>query len=343
MSKRDLAAFTRELSTLLEAGVSVVPALTLLREQRVGTAFDPIIESLVADLNAGLPLAEAMAKHPKVFARVFVWTVATSDRGAPIVGALQQAARFLETADSALTQAKRAMIYPMVVLVVGVGVTLMMITTALPPMIDLLSKLDSDLPLATRMLLGLSQFLAAYKVPLLLAFSALALGAIKFSRTPQGRMLIHRAVLHVPVVSTLVVQSDIARASGAMSLLTEAGLQLPEALEVARETVSNEVIRAALLQVQARLMAGEGFAAPLADTGLFPKTFTQSLRVAEDTGTLDVNLRRMAEFYERESTESVKALVAIIEPLSTIIVALMVGFIALAVITPMYSSLGALK
>ncbi len=341
--RRELVAFTRELSTLLESGVSVVPALELLREERRGTALGPIIDGLVTDLGAGLPLADAMEKHPEAFNRVFVWTVRASDRGAPIVQSLQQAAKFLEMAESTVAQAKRAMIYPAMVLGIGIAVTFLMITTALPPMIELLQRLDSDLPLPTRILMVVSNALTAYKMPLLLGAPVVLIGLMRYVKTPGGRLRLHRLLLRVPVVSVLLVQGDVARAAGAMALLTESGLPLPEALEVAAQTVSNEVIRAALLESREGLMSGEGLAAPLAATGVLPATFTHSLKVAEETGTLDANLKRMADFYQRESSESLKALVGVIEPLSTIGVGLMVGFIALAVIMPMYSSLGALK
>ncbi len=339
---RDIVALTRELATLLEAGVSVVPALELLREQRAGTSLEPVIAELVQDLNAGRQLAEAMSKHP-VFGRAYVRTIAASDRGAPLVRSLMQAADFLDTADSAIAQAKRAMIYPMMVLTIGIAVTLLMITTALPPMIGLLENLDSDLPLPTRVLMALSEALVSYKSQLLLGLMAIALGVYRYVKSERGQMAIHRALLRLPVVSTVVVHSDIARASAAMGALTEAGLPLPEAVEVAKETVSNRVIRDALEKARQGLLAGEGLAQPLADTGVLPKTFTQTLRVAEETGTLDQNLKRMAEYYQKESTESVKSLVGLIEPLSTIAVALLVGFIAMAVIMPMYSALGSLK
>ncbi|MBM3956737.1 MAG: type II secretion system F family protein [Gemmatimonadetes bacterium] len=340
---RELASFSRELATLLESGIPVVSALETMAEQRAGRPLGAVIEAVVADLSAGQTIAAALSKHPEVFDRAYVRTVATSDRGAPLAAAVAQVADFLDNAESALSQAKKAMIYPVIVLTLGAGVTFVMMTVALPPMIGLLQNLKVDLPIQTRLLMALSGFLGAYKLPLAVGAIVAAFAAHRYLKTDRGRMALHRAMLRVPVVSRLVVQSDVARVSGALASLTEVGLPLPEALEVATETASNGVVRQALGRVRSALLAGDGFAAPMAAAGLFPPTFTQTLRVAEDTGTLDRSLRRMADYYKREATDTVKALVSLLEPLSTVVIALLVGFIAMAVIVPMYSALGSFK
>jgi len=340
---RDLTAFSREFATLLESSIPVVPALTMMAEQRAGRPLGAVLEAVIADLNAGQSMAEALSRHPQVFNRAYVRTVATSDRGAPLSAAMTQVADFLDSAESALSQAKKAMVYPVIVLTLGAGVTIIMITVALPPMIELLVNLKVDLPIQTRLLMALSGFLAAYKLPLAAALIAAGFAVPRYLKTERGRLALHRAMLRAPVLSRLVVQSDVARVSGALASLTEVGLPLPEALEVAAETASNEVIRQALARVRAALLAGDGFAAPMASAGIFPTTFTQTLRVAEDTGTMDANLKRMAAFYRREASETVKTLVALLEPLSTVVIALVVGFIAMAVIVPMYSALGSFK
>jgi len=340
---RELVAFSRELATLLDSGIPVVSALEMMADQRAGRPLGAVIRSVVADLSAGQTIAEALAKHPKIFAHAYVRTVATSDSGAPLSAAMNQAADFLDSAESALSQAKKSMIYPAIVLTLGAGVTFIMITVALPPMIDLLVNLGVDLPIQTRILMAVSGFLGAYKLPLVGSLLVFAFAASRYIKSERGHLALHRAMLRAPVLSQLVVQSDVARVSSALSSLTEVGLPLAEALEVATETASNEVIRRALGRVRAELLAGEGLAAPMAAAGVFPTTFTQTLRVAEDTGTLDANLKRMADFYQREASETVKTLVALLEPLSTVVIALVVGFIAMAVIVPMYSALGAFE
>jgi type IV pilus assembly protein PilC len=313
-----------------------------MKEAREGRPFEAVIQGLMDDLNAGRPMAEAMDRYPKVFDRFFVRTISTADRGAPITDALRQAAGFLDTSDSAMADARKAMVYPMIVLVLGLAVTVLMLTVALPPMIDLFNNLDAGLPLPTRILIFMSESLTARPLEILVGLAVIAMIAIKYLKSDGGHAAWHRAQLRVPVLSAVIVQSDTARVSAALSSLIDAGLSLPEALEVATETVSNDVIRAALVSSRTRLLAGDGLALPMADTGVFPTTFTQALRVGENTGTLDVNLRQMAEFYAKSADDTLKSFVALLEPLSTVVIAMLVGFMALAVIMPMYSVLGTL-
>ncbi|MFW6174858.1 MAG: type II secretion system F family protein [Chloroflexota bacterium] len=342
VKQRDVIAFSRELATLMESGLPAVPALELLLEQRKGKGFEPVIRALIEDLQSGFGLAEAMARHPKVFNHFYVTTVSTSDRGAPLVDVLRQAADFMDTAESALAQAKKAMLYPAIVMTLGLSVTVVMLVVALPPMIGLFESLDTDLPLPTRVLIWLSGALREYKLQIGGGLVATVLGLYQYVRTQRGHMQLHRLMLKTPLLSSVVVKNDIARVSTAMHSLTSAGLTLAETVEVASQTASNEVIKETLQRARVRMLAGDGMAVPLAETGVFPLAFTQALKVGEDTGTLEANLKRMSDFYQREASDTVQGFVGLLEPLSTVIVALAVGFIAMAVIMPMYSALGAI-
>jgi type IV pilus assembly protein PilC len=267
--------------------------------------------------------------------------VSAADRGAPLATSLKQAADFMDTAASAIAQAKRSLIYPALVLTVGIGVVIMLLTVSLPQMIGLFQNLNTQLPLPTRILIAFSEFLRSYPL-FILGFMVVAVGGlIKFKSTERGKMAMHRLMLRTPMLKSVVISGDLARAAGALSSLTQVGMPVPDAMDVARETVGNEIIRRALTEARQGLIAGEGLAGPLDKAGLFPPTFIQTLRVAEDTGTLDANLKRMSEFYQKDAQEKVKSMVGLIEPLSTVVVALLVGFVALSVIMPMYSALGA--
>lgn len=341
--KTEIISFTRELTTLLESGIGMGPALTLLAEGRKKSMLGDALTQLVDDLNSGATIGEAMTKHPNVFPRIYVRTVSAADRGAPLATSLKQAADFMDTAASAMAQAKRALIYPALVMSVGIGVVILLLTVSLPQMIGLFENLETELPLPTKILIAMSEFLRTYPLFLLAGMVGAGFGFIRFKSTPRGKRIMHRSMLRMPLMSGVVISSDIARASGALSALTEVGMPVPDALDVARETVGNDIIREALTEARQGLIAGEGLAGPLGKSDLFPETFIQTLRVAEDTGTLDANLKRMSEFYQADAQEKVKAMVGLIEPLSTIVVALAVGFIALSVIMPMYSALGALE
>jgi type IV pilus assembly protein PilC len=340
VKRAELISFSRELSTLIEAGIGIDSALKLLLDQRAGTVFEDVIRKLKDDLNAGLTIAESMGSQPKVFPRIYVRTVSSADRGAPLTRTLSQAADFLDSAQSAMAQAKRAMIYPMMVVLVGIGIVIMLLTVSLPQMIGLFETMGADLPLPTRVLIFLSDFIRNYPLHILGTLVGTIVGGLKLGKTKRGTIFLHMMMLKVPMLGQIIVGGDVARSAGALASLSEAGLPLPEAMEVAQETAGNLIIREALSNARLGLIAGNGLARPLERTGLFPPTFIQTLKVAEDTGTLDKNLRRMSDFYQKDSSERVKSMVGLIEPLATITVALAVGFIAMAVIMPMYSILG---
>ncbi len=342
VKRSELISFSRELSTLIEAGVGIDSALNLLLDQRVGSAFEPVIKILKDDLNSGKTIAQSMSSQPEVFPRVYVRTVSSADRGAPLTRTLSQAADFLDSAQSAIAQAKRAMIYPMMVVFVGIGVVTMLLTVSLPQMIGLFETMGATLPLPTKVLIALSEFIRAYPLYIIGTLIVTIFGGRKLLKTKRGVRLVHTMMLKTPMLGQIIIGADVARSAGALASLSEVGLPLPEAMEVAQETASNLIIREALSGAREGLIAGNGLARPLEKTGLFPATFIQTLKVAEDTGTLDANLRRMSDFYQQDSSERVKGMVGLIEPLATVTVALAVGFVAMAVVMPMYSILGSL-
>lgn len=343
IKRAELITFSRELSTLIDAGIGIESALILLMEQRVGTAFEPVINKLKEDLNAGKTIAESMGSQPKVFPRVYVRTVSSADRGAPLNRTLSQAADFLDSAQSAMAQAKRAMIYPMMVVMVGIGVVTMLLTVSLPQMIGLFETMGASLPMPTKVLIAISGFMTGYPLHILGGLVGGVFGVMKLSKSQRGTRFIHSTMLKTPMLGQIVIGGDVSRSMGALASLSEVGLPLPEAMEVAQETASNILIREALNEAREGLVAGNGLSRPLSKSGMFPTTLIQSIRVAEDTGTLDENLRRMSDFYQLDSSEKVKGMVGMIEPLATIVVALGVGFVAMAVIMPMYSILGSIE
>jgi type IV pilus assembly protein PilC len=342
IKRPELISFSRELATLIEAGVGIEAALKLLLEQRSGTPFETVIEQLREDLNAGKTIAQSMTEQPNVFPRVFVRTVSSADRGAPLTRTLTQAADFLDSAQSAMAQAKRAMIYPMMIVLVGIGVVTMLLTVSLPQMIGLFETMGAALPLPTKVLIQLSELIRTYPLHILGALVVVGFGGMKLSKTEKGIRFIHKMMLKTPMLGDIVIGGDVARSAGALASLSEVGLPLPEAMEVAQETASNVLVREALTEAREGLVAGNGLARPLEATKMFPPTFIQTIKVAEDTGTLDDNLRRMSDFYQKDSSERVKGMVGLIEPAATITVALAVGFVAMAVVMPMYSILGKL-
>lgn len=336
----DVISFTRELATLLESGVSIGKGLDLLASQRKEEPLGPVIEQVSLDLVAGSTLAEAFSKHPEVFDEGYIRTIGSASKGAPVARALYRAADFMSDRASIMSEMRRQLTYPALVMAIGVVIVGILLTVSLPQMVNLFSSLDSELPLPTKILIGISNTIRGYPEYIAGTLLILGLSFLRFQKSDSGRRFIHKATLKVPMLRKIVLYNDISRLSEVLASLLESGMPINTALDVAKDAVSNDVIREALGDVGNKLVAGEGIAQPLRQTGLFPATFTQSLEVAENTGNLTETLSRLSKLYREEARASIKSMVGMVQPLSTIFVALLVGFIAISVIMPMYTALG---
>lgn len=340
VKREDVISFTRELATLLESGVSIGKALELLASQREDEPLGPIIEHVSHDLVSGATLSEAFAKHPDVFDEGYVRTIGSASKGAPVARSLYRAAEFMSDRASIMSEMRRQLTYPALVMAIGIVIVGVLLTVSLPQMVNLFSSLDSELPLPTRILIAISNAIRGYPEYILLSLLGVGLVGFRFFKSESGRRFIHKTTLQVPMLKKIVLYNDMSRLSEVLSSLLESGMPINAALDVAKDSVSNDIVREALVKVGGHLVAGEGIAQPLRRTKLFPATFTQSLEVAENTGSLTETLARLGKLYREEARSNIKSMVGLVQPLSTIFVALAVGFIAISVIMPMYTALG---
>ncbi len=340
VTRDDVIGFTREFATLLESGLTIGNSLELLAAQRVDEPLGPVIQKVSEDLVAGDTLAEAFSKHPEIFDEGFTRSISSASRGAPIARALYRAADFMSERASVMSEMKRQLAYPVLVLVVGIVIVGVLLTVSLPQMMNLFTNLDSELPTPTRILIAISNGIRGYPEYIALGMLVVVIGTFRFTRTKQGRRLIHLAALKIPGLRKIVLFNEISKMSEVTSSLLESGMPINAAIDAAKDSVGNDIVREAMIEVRDGLQSGDGLAAPLRQTGLFPATFTQSLEVAENTGTLTETLSRLSRLYREEARVNIKSLVGMVQPLSTILVALIVGFIAISVIMPMYTALG---
>ena len=215
-----------------------------------------------------------------------------------------------------------------------------LLTVSLPQMIGLFSSLDSELPVPTKVLIAISETIRGYPEYILLSLLVSGLAGLRFAKSNRGRTFVHKMVLVVPMVNKIVLYNDISKFSDVLSSLLESGMPIDSAMDVAKDSVANDLIRSGLGRVAHGLESGEGIAQPMRRTKMFPATYTQSIEVAENTGSLSETLARLSRLYREEARTSIKSLVGMVQPLSTIFVALIVGFIAISVIMPMYTALG---
>ncbi|MBI4337344.1 MAG: type II secretion system F family protein [Chloroflexi bacterium] len=337
LSRRDLVLLAQQLATLLEAGISLLAAMQLLRDQAETAAMRAILERVIAELKEGRSLHQALGTMPRSFPPVFVRTVAVGEGSGALEGVLRQFVQHMEREIAVVQQLRKAMTYPAVVVLVGLVVVGVLVTVVLPTFAELLSTFNARLPLITRLMVSFSTFVQAWKLPVLMALVATgALGWWTLGR-PAARRWVDSFLFRAPLVSPLMVQQSLARFSRTMAMLMRAGLPLPECLSLARDSAGNGAFRGAITQVGAQVVEGRSLAQALGAFPFVPRMYAQVLRVGEETGTLEHSLQTMAEFYERKVEERLTTMTGLLEPAVTVFMGLLVGLVALSVMLPLLS------
>ncbi|MBC7236683.1 MAG: type II secretion system F family protein [Chloroflexi bacterium] len=340
---RDLIVFCRQLATLIESGISIVRGLELLRDQVNSKRFRQVLDEVILDVQQGHFFSEAISKHDKEFPTMFGRMLEVGERAGNLVMVLRQMATYMEKEENLVRRIRGASAYPAFVLLMAIGVVFLMLTVALPPLMDLFTSFGAELPLPTRILIAVTNFASTYKIQIVAVGVLLVSFGVLFVRSKNGRQLFDRLMLKVPLINRVIVQGAVARLCRSMSTLLQAGISLPEILELSIRTQSNGVIRMALEEVHTELLQGHGLADPLAKQPVFPGMLVQMVRVGEETGSLDSNMDTLAVFYEDEVDRTVGAISSAMEPALTIFIGLIVGFIAVSVIYPMYSLMGSIQ
>lgn len=340
---RDVIVFSRQLATLIESGIPIVRALQLLQEQVSSKHLGRIVGEMVADLQQGRYLSEAIANRRNAFPDIYARLIEVGERTGNLELVLRQLAIYLEKEEALVRKVRGAMAYPGFVLVLSIGVIVLMLTVALPPLMGLFESFSAELPLPTRILLGLTEFCSRYRLHILGSLLALAVAVIALARTEPGRLLFDTALLRLPLVGRVTIQGAVARMCRSMSTLLQAGLSMPEIMAMSARTQSNRIIAAALDKVRTELLQGHGLSEPMAQRKLFPGMLIQMVRVGEETGSLEANMETLAAFYEEEVDRAVAAMAGAIEPALTVFIGSLVGFVALAVIMPMYTLMGSIQ
>ncbi|NQT72661.1 MAG: type II secretion system F family protein [Chloroflexi bacterium] len=339
----DVIAFARQMATLIEAGLTIPSALKLLQGQIEKPAFRKIINGINDELEGGSSFSQALSKYPEAFNNVFIHIAEAGEHSGDLAMALRQAVDHLERGEQAMKKAKRAMMYPSFVLIVALVVVVVLVTMVLPPLLEMFDKMEGDVPATTQALMTITDFTGAYPLQIIGVLLGLSIGTMMYLRTTSGIRVKDRIVLKLPLLGSIVLQSNMALFARTSSTLLAAGVPLTRIMDIVTKTAGNVHIREALAEVHEGLVQGHGLSKPMATNEIFPSLLVQMVTVGEQTGTLDTSLENVAHFYESEVNQKVDGLTAILEPIMTVGIALFVGFIALSVITPMYSILGTME
>jgi type IV pilus assembly protein PilC len=340
---KSLQIFSRQFATMIEAGLNVVSALVILEEQTDDQALAAILVELRKDVEGGLLLSEAMAKHPKVFSRLYVSMVEAGEAAGILDIVLDRVAFQIEKQEAIRRKVKSAMVYPTMVLIFATLVLIGMLMFLVPVFVKIFSQLNGQLPTLTKYVVTVSDLLRN-RPYIILLLPAAVFGFMRWKKTENGRQKWDTFKLKVPMrIGDTVLKVTMARFSRTLSTLVAAGVDIIKALEITGQTAGNWVIEEALAGVRQRVHEGVPIAQPLVENEIFPPMVAQMVKIGEETGELEKMLSKIADFYEDEVDAAVSSLTSIVEPIMMIGVGIMVGIIIISMYMPMFKMLTLVK
>jgi type IV pilus assembly protein PilC len=343
---KDLTIFSRQFATMINAGLAMLRALTVLEEQTENPKLAKVIGMVRADVEAGIALSDALEKHPKVFSRLYTSMVRAGEIGGVLDEVLNRLAEQLEKDDNIKRIVKSAMIYPILIAVFAIVVLFGMVLFLIPVFAKMFADMGGKLPLLTRIMMTASEYARDFPLNILIFGSIIGfiLGIRKLKRTDRGTMVWDRTKLHLPMgVGDIVRKMAVARFSRTLGTLISSGVPILQAIEITGRSAGNVVIENAMASVQIAVKEGQTISGPLAEAKVFPEMVVQMLSVGEETGSLDHMLSKVADFYESEVDASVKALTSIIEPIMMMGVGALVGTVVISMYLPIFNIMKIVK
>jgi type IV pilus assembly protein PilC len=341
VSSKDLQIFTRQLATMIDAGLPLVQCLDILAAQSENKSFKKILTSVKNSVEQGSTFSEALRKHPKVFDELYVNLVAAGEIGGILDTILNRLAVYIEKAVKLRGQLKSAMYYPAGILVVAVGVIAVMLIKVIPTFENMYRDMgNAELPAATRFVINLSHsFLNKWYIFAGTLFG-LVFGVIAARRTEGGRETIDRILLHMPVIGPVLRKIVVARFTRTLGTLLASGVPILDALDICARTSGNRVVQGGILRAKEKISQGHDMAGPLAESRVFPTMVVQMIGVGEQTGAMDQMLQKIADFYEEEVDTAVAGLTSLIEPIMMAFLGVVVGGLIIAMYLPIFKLAG---
>ena len=340
---RDIVIFTRQFSTMINAGLPLVQALDILAKQTENKVLSSVTRDIVFDVESGHTVADALGKHPKAFSDLYVNMVAAGEAGGILDTILLRLATFLEKSDALMRKVKGAMIYPGVIMSVAVIAISVLLIFVIPVFESMFAGVGLALPLPTRIVIGASGFLRGFWW----AVGAGAFGATMLFRryyaTSGGKLTIDRLMLKMPVLGDVLRKSAVSRFTRTLGTLISSGVSILDGLEITAKTAGNRVIQDAIMQSRASIAGGDTIAAPLQKSAVFPPMVISMIAVGEQTGGLDEMLSKIADFYDEEVDAAVSGLLSLLEPLMIVFLGVVVGGMVVAMYLPIFDMINAVQ
>lgn len=340
LSKQDLAIFCRQLATLLKAGVPITDALSVVRNQTSQPALAEALKQLVVAVQTGDSISAAMGKQPKIFPQLLVRMVEAGEASGTIDATFDNLSKHYQRDYELQQKIVSALTYPAIVLVVAVIVVILLFGVVLPNFVDMFSDLGAELPVSTKLLIATGNWWGRYWLVILLAIIAAAIALTAYVKTDKGRRWKDQWLLRLPVIGSLLTSLEVTRFSRNLSVMLAAGIPIVQGVELITKLAENTLIQEAFATAVEAIKRGGSLSAALAKTKLFPEMVPQMLEIGETTGALDLLLLNIAEFYDGEVDNQIKALTMLIEPVVVIFLGGVVALIIASVLLPMFDMMG---
>jgi len=340
---RDLVLFTRQFATMVNSGLPLVQALSILEEQTENDRLAEVVGDVLYDVESGHTLADALKQHPDVFTDLYVNMIEAGEAGGILDTILLRLSEFLEKNDALVRKVKGALIYPAVIMSVAVGAIAILLLFVIPTFQEMFASFDQALPLPTRIVIAMSDFLQNY---ILFLVGGLVAGGFAFRAwidTDGGRLSWDRFLLKLPVLGDLVRKAAVSRFTRTLGTLLASGVSILEGLEITARTAGNRVIHDAVMESRSSIAGGKTITEPLRETAVFPPMVTQMIRVGEETGDLDGMMQKVADFYDEEVDVAVESLLKAMEPAMIVVLGTIVGGMIVAMYLPIFGMINAIQ
>lgn len=334
--RTDIMHFSRQVAAFVRAGIPLVEALEIVRESASNARLQEILTETIELIQVGVPFSDALDRHRDVFPPYYIGILRSAEITGRLDSVLDQLSSYIERDAEARQKVRSALTYPLVILVMAIVTVVVLVSYVLPKFTEFFKEFDAELPTITKILLDIADFFETWWWAIALGGFVFFLIAVQANRTPGGRLKRDRLVLRMPVIGEVVRYTVIERFCRIIAAMMQAGVPLPEAMQAAIEGCNNGVYAAALAEVRDAMLEGEGMARPITATGLFPSAATQMMRVGEETGTLDLQLNSAADFFAKELDYKLARLTGLAEPAVIIVMGVIVGFVAVALVSAMY-------
>jgi len=330
----EIVIFSRQLATMVDAGIPIMQGIDALQEQVTHPTFKRVLVTIRDDIQHGNSLSAAFAKHPAVFDSLYVNMIKVGETGGVLSKILDRISSYLEKTLRLKRKVQSALIYPIVVVSMAIIITVILLVKVVPTFAGIYASFNRELPAMTQLLIAISNLLRHYLLFLVIGVIVIAVGLKQWHKTPQGALIIDRAVLKLPIFGDLLRKVAISRFSRTLATLIQSGVPILESLEIVGKTIGNRLLELVVEDVKTSVREGESLAAPLSKSGVFPPMVTRMIGIGEKAGQMEKMLLKIAEFYDDQVDAAVDGLTSIIEPLIIGFLGIVIGFIVIALFLP---------